>query len=233
MLSVVIPVWNGRSMLERAIGETLDYLGTLDDEGELLIVSDGCTDDPEEILGPWSERDSRLRFSRLDRHRGKGAAVRQGVLEAKGDQVAMLDVDLSAAPESLTILRRELEPGIDIVCGSRSLPDSNLPRPQGLPRRWAGKAFRGLVRSFTGLQIKDTQCGCKLFRTEKIRPVFESLKTEGWAFDVEVLAKAHSLGLEIREVPVTWNDSGESRVRLFKDGFQMLWTVVTLPRGSE
>ena len=94
MLTVVIPVWNGRSMLDRAISETLGYLDTLEEEAELPVISDGCDDRPEEILGPWTERDPRFRWATLDRHRGKGAAIRKGVLEARGDLIAMLDVDL-------------------------------------------------------------------------------------------------------------------------------------------
>lgn len=228
MLTVVIPVWNGRSMLTEAIAETLGYLDTLEDEGELLIVSDGCDDQPEEILGPWAERDSRLRWVALDRHRGKGAAVRKGVLEARGDQIAMLDVDLSAKPDSLNILLQAMTSKVDIVCGSRALKNSKLPKPQGPVRSLSGSLFRGMVMAMTGLEIRDTQCGCKLFRASAVRAIFKDLKTEGFAFDVELLVLARGRGLKIEEVPIEWSDSGESRVHLLRDGMRMFWTVLSL-----
>ena len=219
-------------MLERAIRETLGYLDTLGDGGELLLVSDGCEDQPEEILGPWQDRDSRLRWIRLDQHRGKGAAVRKGVLEARGDQIAMLDVDLSASPSSLTVLRAAMSPGVSVVCGSRALSESVLPKPQGLLRRLSGSIFRELVRTYTGLNIRDTQCGCKLFDANVIKPIFRSLKTEGFAFDVELLVRARQRELKIVEVPVEWSDAEESRVHLLRDGLRMLWVLLTLPRSG-
>ncbi|MAJ28262.1 hypothetical protein CBD41_02450 [bacterium TMED181] len=219
-------------MLERAIRETLGYLDTLGDGGELLLVSDGCEDQPEEILGPWQDRDSRLRWIQLDRHRGKGAAVRQGVLEARGDQIAMLDVDLSASPDSLRILRAAMSSGVSVVCGSRALSESVLPKPQGWLRRLSGSIFRDLVRVYTGLKIRDTQCGCKLFEASVIKPIFRDMKTEGFAFDVEVLVRARQSGLEIVEVPIEWSDAEESRVQLLRDGLRMLWVVLTLPRSG-
>lgn len=228
VLTVVIPVWNGRSMLDRAISETLEYLDTLEEEAELLVVSDGCDDRPEEILGPWTERDPRFRWAALDRHRGKGAAIRKGVLEARGDLIAMLDVDLSAKPDSLDDLRAAMTPDVAIVCGSRALSESKLPKPQGPLRSLSGNLFRAWVMAMTGLEIRDTQCGCKLFRASAVKGIFQELKTEGFAFDVELLVLARGRGLKIEEVPIEWSDSDQSSVRLFQDGIRMIWTVMSL-----
>lgn len=228
MFSVVIPVWNGRNMLEPAILATLEYLETLGEEGELLVVSDGCDDRPEEILGPWADRDSRVRWFSLDQHRGKGAAVRRGVLEARGDQIAMLDVDLSARPDSLDSLRQAMTSDVAIVCGSRALRESKLPKPQSALRRFAGHLFRLGVSGLTGLQIRDTQCGCKLFLSSEAKPLFQKMKTDGFAFDVELLVLARGRGLKVVEVPIEWSDSDQSSVRLFRDGLRMIWTILSL-----
>ncbi len=80
----------------------------------------------------------------------------------------------------------------------------------------------------TGLEIRDTQCGCKLFRASAVRGIFQELKTEGFAFDVELLVLARGRGLKIEEVPIEWSDSDQSSVRLFKDGMRMIWTVMSL-----
>jgi len=230
VLSVVIPVWNGGQMLEKAVSETLAFLDHLEDEGELIIVSDGCNDSPEELIGSWLKSDSRLRLIQLDRHRGKGAAVRSGVLAAQGELIAMLDVDLSAAPDSLITLREAMGPNDSIVCGSRTLKGSILPKPQGWLRRCAGFLFHLFVRMMTSLEIKDTQCGCKLFRAHDVQPIFESMKVEGFAFDVELLFLARKNCLKMIEVPIEWSDSSGTTVNLLRDGLRMAWTILTLKR---
>ncbi|MBC8261081.1 MAG: glycosyltransferase [Planctomycetia bacterium] len=230
LLSIVIPVWDGAKFLGSAVEATLEYVDSLDEDAEVIVVSDGCTDNPQEVMAHLSHRDKRAKFIILDKHRGKGAAVRAGVLAAKGDFVAMLDVDLSARPEMISVLQKNMEPEVSIVCGSRSIPGADLPVPQKWHRRCAGYVFSSLVHFFSGIQVQDSQCGCKLFRSEHLKPIFVGLKTEGFAFDVEVLLKAEQSGLVVREVPITWSDSGESKVRFIRDGMKMLWTVLTLRR---
>ena len=121
LLSIVIPVRNGASLLEGTVEAVLQFLDKHDpsDGGELIVVSDGCVDAPETVLEAVLDKDSRLRLERLDRPRGKGAAVRHGVLAARGAQIAFLDVDLSAQPQMIARLCSALDAGADLACGSR------------------------------------------------------------------------------------------------------------------
>jgi glycosyltransferase involved in cell wall biosynthesis len=229
VLSVVIPVRNGVPLLERTLERVLEFL---EDEvdGELIIVSDGCTDDPSSFMAPWLEKEDRLRFERLDRHRGKGAAIRRGVLSARGDMIAYLDADLSAAPQMLIPLLRSVEDGADLACGSRHLPGSTIDVPQGILRVILGSLFRRVVQLVTGLPVKDTQCGCKVFRSEKLIPIFDQLQEEGFAFDIEILLAARRHGLVIEELPVVWSDHPRSSLRPIRDGIRMLGALIRLVR---
>lgn len=231
MLSVVIPVRNGVPLLKETIKSVLEFL---EDEsaGELIIVSDGCTDDPSSFLASWLQEEDRLRLECLDRHRGKGAAVRHGVISARGDRIAYLDVDLSARPEMLVPLSRVIDEGADLACGSRHLPDSQIENPQGFTRAILGALFRKFVRFMTKIPMKDTQCGCKLFRKEKMLPIFQQLTEEGFAFDIELLLAAQREGLVIKEVPIVWSDGDASSVRPIRDGIRMLKATLRLARSD-
>lgn len=229
VLSVVIPVRNGVPLLKRTIQTVLEFL---EDEigGELIIVSDGCTDDPSSFMAPWLEKETRLRFECLDRHRGKGAAVRHGVLCARGDTIAYLDADLSAAPEMLLPLLRSLEQGADLACGSRHLPGSKIEVSQGILRVMLGTLFRRTVHFMTNLSVVDTQCGCKAFRSDKLIPIFDQLEEDGFAFDIELLLAARRHELGIVEIPITWSDDGRSTIRPIRDGLRMLGALIRLAR---
>ncbi|MEC9475675.1 MAG: glycosyltransferase [Planctomycetota bacterium] len=229
MLSVVIPVRNGVPLLRETINSVLKFLKE-GDRGELIIVSDGCTDDPASFLASWVQQEERLRFECLERHRGKGAAVRRGVISARGDRIAYLDVDLSAKPEMLTPLMQSIDAGADIACGSRHVSGSRIDNPQGVPRVILGALFRKLVQMITKLPVKDTQCGCKLFRKDKLLPIFDQLTEEGFAFDIELLLASRRNGLVIEEVPIVWSDGGSSSVKPIRDGMRMLSALIRLAR---
>ncbi len=228
MLSVVIPVRNGATMLDETISEVLRFLDNQAPEGELIVVSDGCSDQPDRILQPWLERDDRVRFEKLDLPTGKGAAVRHGVMIARGDRIAFLDVDLSARPEMLNRLQAALDEGVDVACGSRHTIGAMITTEQGLLRRFLGTSFRLLVQKSTDLPVLDTQCGCKAFRSDSVVPIFKEMQEMGFAFDLELLLHARRRHLEIREVPIDWADSSSSRVRPLRDGFLMMKSLLRL-----
>lgn len=230
MLSVVIPIRNGTAFIQHtteAVLWFLDSLGTAY-ESELIFVSDGCTDQPERALQSWLDVDSRVRLEQLGKHCGKGAAVRKGVLAARGDRVAFLDVDLSARPEMLIRLLAALDGGADFACGSRHHEAANITIGQGLARASLGRLFRVLVRAATHLDLLDTQCGCKAFLRQPMLPIFEQMKEQGFAFDIELLLEARHRNLVIEEVPIDWADESSSSVRPVRDGVQMLSALIRL-----
>lgn len=195
---------------------------------ELILVDDGSTDGTAELLESFARRDARVTTLPLDRNRGKGAAVREGMLAASSDLALMTDVDLSTPLEDVGLLVPALEGGNDIAIASRALKSSRVLVRQPAHRELMGKAFNVGVRLLTGVPWRDTQCGFKLFRTESTRRVFELQRTEGFAFDVEVLVVARRLGLGITEVPVRWIDHPDTRVGVVTSSTGMALDVVRI-----
>ena len=228
--SIVIPCFNE----ERRVGETLhvtiEYLTINAPESELIVVNDGSTDATgtiaREIL---SETRIATRLLENFPNRGKGAAVRTGLLAAREPIGLFSDADLSTPIEETPKLIEPIANGeVDIAFGSRALDRSLIGVHQPWRREQAGRVFNLLGRVATGLPFWDTQCGFKAFRLDVCRPILESARINGFAFDVELLFLAHRAGLRIREIPVRWNHAEGSKVSFFKDSLRMLREVIAL-----
>ena len=157
------------------------------------------------------------------RHRGKGGAVAEGLRAARGDYSLLADVDLSTPLTDLAQLGQALREGADIAIGSRELEGSRVVAPRR--RRQGGRLFNAIVRAMTGLDLRDTQCGFKLMRTSVGCELTEEQICEGFAFDVEMLARARARGLRIAEMPVTYIHDSQSRVRMVSASPRMLLDV--------
>lgn len=185
------------------------------------MVDDGSTDGTARLL----EHEPGIRVISLPENRGKGAAVRAGVLAAHGDLVLVSDADLAAPLGEVAVLREAIDRGNDIAIGSRGLRDAHVLVHQRRHRELMGKAFNVIVRRLIGLPFRDTQCGFKLFRRDAAGTLFDDLATTGFAFDVEILARAHRAGLAVAEVPITWRDKPGTTVSLFGSSSRMLLDV--------
>jgi dolichyl-phosphate beta-glucosyltransferase len=155
------------------------------------------------------------------RNLGKGASVKKGALLAQGDCVAFSDADLSVPIEEISRIMPFLGSGYDVVVGSRALAESNILKRQPWFRQTMGKIFNLLIRMFVLKGIKDTQCGFKCFKAGAAQRIFSLIRLNGFSFDVEALYIARLLGYAIKEVPVTWVNRKDSRVRLFRDSSRM------------
>lgn len=225
-LSVVIPIFNE----ERRLHTLLDGLRTDADRVcaaldlellEVIAVDDGSTDRTAELLAGFDALGERFRVLRFPRNRGKGAAVRDGMLVARGDLALMSDADLSTPLEELGLLLGAVRAGADIAIGSRALDRSKVLVHQPLYRELMGRVFNRLLRRVTRLPWRDTQCGFKLFRLEGTIRLFELQRVEGFAFDAELLVNARRLGLEVNEIPVRWIDDPDTHVGLVSSSAQM------------
>ncbi|MGM5488839.1 MAG: dolichyl-phosphate beta-glucosyltransferase [Nanobdellota archaeon] len=220
-LSVVIPVWNE----ERRIGATLDrirdYLATV--EYEILVVDDGSTDATARIVSEYPG----VRLLQYKRNRGKGYAVKQGLLQARYPLVLYTDSDLATPIEELEKLMAFVE-RYDVVIASRNLAGSKIMVQQPLYRQVMGKGFPLLVNMLALRGFRDTQCGFKLFRTSVARKIVGLQTFDGFSFDVELLVIATRLGYKIKEVPVVWIDKKGSTVRPLRDGAGMLLDLLRL-----
>lgn len=228
-LSIVIPAYNE----ERRIVPTLRSIGGfLNSPGwtsEVLVVDDGSTDGTARCVESLLGEIRGLRLLRNGLNRGKGYSIRHGFRESRGRRVLLTDADLSTPVEEVRKLLPLLErQGYGGAIGSRAVDRSTVKVPQGWPRRTMGKTFNHLVRLFTGLPFRDTQCGFKLLDRATFEPVFRVARVDRFSYDVEILMLARCRGIRVAEVPVLWRNSPHSKVGFLKDSAQMLWDVIRM-----
>jgi glycosyltransferase involved in cell wall biosynthesis len=224
-LSIVIPVYNEGARLGSALTKVRGYAASKPFPVELIVVDDGCTDSTVEVAAQFPE----VRLVRNERNRGKGYSVRHGVLEARGQFVLFSDADLSAPIEEADKLLAAMESTrADAAVGSRALRRELIGVHQPWLREYAGRGFNVLVRLLTGLKLRDTQCGFKLFRRDSTRRAFELQRAEGFGFDPELLFLIERLGGKLVEIPVRWNDNPATKVRFLRDAIGMFLDLVAL-----
>jgi dolichyl-phosphate beta-glucosyltransferase len=216
-VSVIVPAFNEQRGIETALRLISSAADERGQRWEIIVVDDGSRDRTAEIADAFDGGGATVRLLRLPENRGKGAAVRRGMLEATGDALLMCDADMSTPIAQIDLLLPWMERGYDVVIGSRDMPDSRLDPPQTLARRWLAGLFRAMRRRRLLGDLRDTQCGFKLFRREAAQRIFPHQTVDGWVFDCEVLAIAERLGYRIREVGVEWHNDSDSRVRPVRD----------------
>lgn len=225
-LSVVIPSYNEEKRLESSLRRALDYLTCRGTPYELLVVDDGSRDSTSQLAAAFSDRG--VRVLRHERNRGKGAAVRTGVLASRGDRVLLSDADFSTPIEELQKLERFLQDGTPLVIGSRGLADSDVRQRQPFYREMMGKTFNRLIQILGVRGIRDTQCGFKLVRGDVGRSLCSELTIDGFAWDVELIWLARRRGYRVAEVGVLWINSPDSRVDPIRSSLSMLRDVVLM-----
>ena len=228
--SLVIPAYNESRRIAACIREVAKWArerpGGFD--WEVILADDGSTDGTAELAKRLaSEGDLDFSVHSLPLNRGKGAAIRAGVLASAGDPVLVSDTDLSTPLTEWTKLFEKLSTH-PIAIGSRALQEDLVRRKQAPHRVLLGKAGNGLIRLFAVSGISDTQCGFKLFRGDAARALFRQARVDRFAWDVEILYLARRRGLAIAEVPVLWFNSPESKVRVVRDAIQTLWDVMRI-----
>ncbi|HYR23984.1 MAG TPA: dolichyl-phosphate beta-glucosyltransferase [Chthoniobacterales bacterium] len=232
--SVVIPCYNEAARIGDTVHATLDYLSAESPDAELIVVNDGSTDaTPTIVRKVLSDAKIQARLLENFPNRGKGVAVRTGLLAATKPIGLFFDADLSTP---LSEIPKVIEPitrgDVDLAFGSRALDRKLIGIHQPWRREQAGRVFNLIVRLATGMPFWDTQCGFKAFRLDVCRPILEKAHTVGFAFDVELLFLAHSAGLRMREIPVRWNHAEGSKVRVIHDSLRMLREVIALRMSS-
>jgi dolichyl-phosphate beta-glucosyltransferase len=225
--SIVVPLYQESAR----IGGTVQRLAVSDLCGagtEFLFVDDGSSDDTVAVLeGALVGSGLQAQVLRLPENRGKGAAVRTGVLASSGAVVAFVDADLSSPPAAIAQVLQAVESGsAQVALASRAHPTSDITVRQPLARETAGKTFNRLIRLLGLTTLPDTQCGLKAFERDVARALFEPLSTQRFAFDVEVLARAQQQGLRIQVIPTEWAHVEESRVAPLRDGLRMAWDAL-------
>lgn len=231
-LSIVIPAHNEAARLPATLARIVELRRATGHALEVVVVDDGSTDDTV-ALAEAAAPELPLRALRFASPRGPGAAVRAGMLAAKGARVLISDADGPVPFEDLAPLWRALDEGFELAAGSRRLRPGSVELPQPLHRIAMGRAWSRLVRWLAPTAVRDTQCGFKLFTREAAHAIAARAQIDGFVFHVEMLLLAEALGLAVCEVPVRWRDVPGSKIHLVRDPASMLVDLIRLARKHE
>jgi dolichyl-phosphate beta-glucosyltransferase len=229
-LSIVVPVYNEALRLPLSLQRMVEHFGQFALPHEVLIVVEHSTDGTLELAQQAVAKQANFRVIDNEVQRGKGFAVRTGMLQARGEFIFYMDADLSVPLEEISRFLKHFEARQEyhILVGNRQHPESRIELRQTSLREKMGQLFNRLLRSLSLLEIKDTQCGFKAFRREAAREIFARQTIDGFAFDVEVLLLAEALGFQITDLPVRWINSPQSKVHIVRDSLRMLLDTLTI-----
>jgi glycosyltransferase involved in cell wall biosynthesis len=228
VISLVIPAFNERDRLPATLARTREYLDSLGEEYEVIVCDDGSGDGTAALAEAEAARWPQLSVIALHANRGKGAAVRAGMLRARGDHRAFSDADLSTPIVELPRLRERLTGLCHVAIASRAVPGSTIGVHQPGRRETMGRVYNQLVQLLVLPGLHDTQCGFKAFTAEAAVACFEPLRTPGFGFDAEVLVRARRRGWQVAEVPVRWDHKEDSRVSALRDSWRTLLDLIRL-----
>jgi glycosyltransferase involved in cell wall biosynthesis len=234
-LSIVIPAFNESERLGTPLRKVLPYLAEHRPQSEVIVVDDGSSDNTAAVAqGVFAEFPSiATRVVRYEQNRGKGFAVKTGLQNAAADVAVFSDADLSTPIEETPKLVDPIERGeYDVTFGSRALDRSLIGTHQPWRREQGGKVMNLIIRTMSGLDFADTQCGFKAFNMVKFRPLRDLMTIDRFGFDVEFLFVAQFNRLRLAEIPVRWNDVAGSKVSAFRDARRMITELQQIRRNT-
>lgn len=230
-LSLVIPAYNEEKKIASDLDAVYHYLKKQPYKHEVLVVDDGSLDKTHEIVKSFEQKYKTLRCIRYNQNRGKGYAVKTGVLQAKGEYILFVDAGSCVPYKDVEKGLKLLYSGYDVALGSRALIKSEILQKQPRYRRIGSQIFGFIVRWFMGVNpIQDTQCGFKVFKQEAAYAIFRKNRIDGFMFDTETILNAKRMSFRLKEFPVTWRNDPDTRfnpilgsIRNFKE----LWKIKT------
>jgi len=229
-LSVIIPAHNEERRLPRTLEQVFNFLASQRYSAEVLVVENGSSDRTIEIARDFTRRHENLRNIQ-EAARGKGLAVRRGMLAARGEYRFICDADLSMPIEELAKFLPPFITDFDIAIGSREAPGSVRYNEPAF-RHWGGRAINAAIRSLILPGLQDTQCGFKCFTAEASQSLFGLQTLPGWSFDIEVLYLARRRKYRIREIPIHWYFDPETKLRAVPDALRMIRDIFTIHLNS-
>ena len=235
-VSIVIPAYNESDRLGVPLSIVLDFVTTSGLNAELIVVDDGSSDDTSEIAEKTFEAAPGIVAAVIgyEKNRGKGFAVKTGLMAAKADIALFTDADLSTPIGEMSKLIDPIKNGeADVAFGSRALDRTLIGTHQPWRREQGGRVMNLIIKTMSGLPFVDTQCGFKAFNMLKFRPLLDLMQIDRFGFDVEFLFVADHNGLKLKEIPVRWNDVAGSKVSVFRDTRRMVSELGQIRRNAK
>lgn len=222
----MIPAHNEENRLPRTLGQVFDYLSRQDYTSEVIVVENGSSDQTLELAQEAAQAHPSLRAMHIE-GRGKGLAVREGMLAAQGDYRFICDADLSMPIEEIAKFLPPALEAFDLAIGSREAPGA-VRFKEPAYRHWGGRLINLAIRILILPGLQDTQCGFKCFGARAAERLFRQQTLAGWSFDIEVLYLARRLGMTIREIPIHWYYDAESKVNAVRDALKMIGDILRI-----
>ncbi|MDD4984110.1 MAG: glycosyltransferase family 2 protein [Candidatus ainarchaeum sp.] len=226
--SIIIPAYNEEKRIEKFLNELINYSKENLRDFEIIVVNDGSRDKTADVVNAVIKSNN-TDFVKLVNYRvnmGKGYAVKTGVNEAQGKHVLFIDADGAIKPNEIPVMLKHLAEN-DVVIGNRKTSDSKITKPQPFTRRLASSVFNSYVNALLGIKVHDLLCGFKGFKQDVAKNVFANLKTNRWAFDVEVLCKVKKNNYSVYQLPIEWEHKDDSKMK-FADPLKILLEILKI-----
>ncbi len=219
--SIIVPAYNERARIGHTLERILEHLKQTQWNAEVVVVDDGSRDDTPQIISKFAAEHTQVRLLQNPGNQGKGYAVRNGMLNAKGKILLFTDADLSSPISEASKLFTALEKGADVAIGSRWLDPALQFQRQPLKRQIMSRVFNLFLRAVLAVPYRDTQCGFKAFTRRAVETIFTRQRITRWGFDAEIIYLAHRARLQVVEVPVAWGHDERSTIHPWRDGLRM------------
>src|SRR3989344_4625708 len=227
-LSIVIPAYNEEKRIENTLISYYDYFNRIySKDFEIFVVINGSNDNTIGVVDKISRQYEQIKYVNVSGKIGKGGAIIEGFKRVNGDLIGFVDADMATVPDAYYDLIVKLK-NFDGIVASRWINGAIINRKQPLQRRVASRAFNLLIRILFGINIRDTQCGAKLFSNKAVKSVVNDLGITQWGFDVDLLYLLRKKDFKVIEIPTTWYDQEGSKLKVAKTSWQMFLSMIRL-----
>jgi dolichyl-phosphate beta-glucosyltransferase len=227
-LSIIIPVYNEASRIGESLKRITAYFDSQKYQYEIIIVDDGSQDNTLSVINEFCDKDSPIKIFSYMPNRGKGYAVKLGMMKGKGKYRLFTDADLSTPIEEIEPMLAHINDGYDICIASRALSESQIIEHQPFYRELMGIIYNRILRLFLSLPFSDTQCGFKCMKGSVADTIFPKLMVDRFGFDPEILFAAQRMGYSIKEIGTRWINSPLTTVSLISDPLKMLGAIIKI-----
>lgn len=226
-VTVVFPAYNEAELVQPAVDSVIHALNEFTRSYEIIVAEDGSTDGTDKVAAALAEKHAFVKHIHREKRLGRGTALKNAFKQSRGEVLVYMDLDLATDLKHLKPLVDAVESeGYEFATGSRMLHESQVERSG--TRSMVSKVYNFMVRAVLGSKLKDHQCGFKAFRREPLMQLLDEVDATHWFWDTEVLVRAQRAGYRVKEIPVLWTGGRDTKVRLFKDSWNMGWQVLSL-----